>query len=325
MDSLFKQTQLQTLFEKIIANQRLAHAYLLNGASGSGKLQLANWLALRLFCQNLKDNQPCLTCGECQRILTHNHPDVIEIKPDGLSIKVDDIRLLKNEMAKSGMESSKRVFIIDQVQTLTPSAANSLLKFLEEPAANLYIILCTTNKSRVLQTITSRVQIVDMLPLTAEKKQANFADLTTNPQLLTFLAQISSDRQTAESLMTDDWLEQILGKLNNWALKMSQKQPEAFVLVQTQLMPLLNNRQKITAFLTLLNLMMQEMLHLHYQLPNQYFQNEQLATLQNWQQRLSETQLAKQLRLSLETQQKINQNISCQTTLESLTLMLLDL
>ena len=70
------------------------------------------WLALRLFCLHLQNGEPDLTCPECQRILSGNHPDVVVAKPEGRQIKVDEIRHLKDEFTKSAVEGTKKLFVI---------------------------------------------------------------------------------------------------------------------------------------------------------------------------------------------------------------------
>lgn len=80
---------------------------------------------------------PCGRCSECRRIADHGFPDVVEVAPDGASIKVDQIRFLKAEFSKSGVEGTRKIFIISDAEKMTASAANSLLKFLEEPSGDV--------------------------------------------------------------------------------------------------------------------------------------------------------------------------------------------
>ena len=83
--------QLQNSFE----HGRLAHAYLFEGDQGTGKAELALWFAKHLFCLDLQKGMPCEKCNNCLRITSKDHPDVVEIEPDGQSIKVDQIRALQ--------------------------------------------------------------------------------------------------------------------------------------------------------------------------------------------------------------------------------------
>ena len=99
--------------KKTMVQGELAHAYLFAGPSGSGKKALAQWMALRLFCEQPQAGEPDGTCSECQRILSGNHPDVVTAAPEGRQIKVDTIRRLKAEFTKSGVEGSQKLFIIE--------------------------------------------------------------------------------------------------------------------------------------------------------------------------------------------------------------------
>ncbi len=102
---------------------------------------------------------PCGKCNNCQRIQSQEHPDVVEIEPDGQSIKVDQIRRLQTEFSRSGYESRKKVFFIQEAEKMNASAANSLLKFLEEPPGDFLSDFRNGIVGRILPTIQSRCQI----------------------------------------------------------------------------------------------------------------------------------------------------------------------
>ena len=162
-----RQPFLTKYFAKLIRENKLVHAYLLSGAEGTGKIELAPWIAKGIFCLNSQNGVPCLKCSECNRIENNNHPDVVTIMPDGLSIKVEQIRYLKSEFNKSGVESDRKVFIIQDAQKMSIGAANSLLKFLEEPSGNITAFLLTSEPQKLLPTIISRCQEVEMQQLTS--------------------------------------------------------------------------------------------------------------------------------------------------------------
>lgn len=142
------------------------------GDQGTGKAELALWFAKHQFCLNLQEEMPCETCNNCLRITSKDHPDVVEIEPDGQSIKVDQIRALQSELTKSGFESAKKVVIIHQAEKMNMNSANSLLKFLEEPPANFMIILETQSLGKILPTIRSRCQIIHFQALSTERLQS---------------------------------------------------------------------------------------------------------------------------------------------------------
>ncbi|OVE62162.1 DNA polymerase III subunit delta', partial [Chryseobacterium mucoviscidosis] len=121
------------------------------GRKGTGKLDAATLLAKSFFC--LEDGaEPCESCRNCQRIESGNHPDVHVVHPDGLSIKKGQIQALQEEFSKTGLESHKKLYIISHADQMTVNAANSLLKFLEEPSSDTIAVLLTEQPQKLLDT-----------------------------------------------------------------------------------------------------------------------------------------------------------------------------
>lgn len=86
------------MLKKMINHNRIAHAYLIHGDPGTKKRAIAETLALRLFCRETETAEPCLQCRDCKRVISGNHPDLHWIKPDGLSIKKEQIEALQREL-----------------------------------------------------------------------------------------------------------------------------------------------------------------------------------------------------------------------------------
>jgi DNA polymerase III subunit delta' len=151
-------------FSRLAVNHRLAHAYLLVGPRDSGKTQTALSLAQLVNCEN-ETHQPCGQCAACRKIASGNHPDVHVIGNDEMdSIKIEDIRFLLGRAHLMAYEGKTKVFIIRNIELMTPDAANALLKTLEEPAANTLMILTTSVLEANLDTIKSRCHIVKFFP-----------------------------------------------------------------------------------------------------------------------------------------------------------------
>src|SRR5690625_2957562 len=112
--SQFSKTQ--PLASKIMVNSilknRLSHAYLIQGERGTGKKTLATLLTMTLFCEQKDGANPCNLCHSCRRIHSQNHPDVHWIEPDGASIKNEQIDYLRKEFTYSGVESTRKVYVI---------------------------------------------------------------------------------------------------------------------------------------------------------------------------------------------------------------------
>lgn len=157
---------------KAYEHKKLAHSYLFVDNNENKALATAYWLACLYNCQG--QDKPDGVCQNCRQILSSNHPDVLLVKPEGRqTIGIDQIRPLKQELAKSPIESSRRFFFIDEAQKLTLSAANALLNLLEEPIAPVVSILITDNADQILPTIRSRTQIISFTSIQTKQNKSS--------------------------------------------------------------------------------------------------------------------------------------------------------
>ncbi len=140
-----------------VQEDKVSHAYILNGERGSGKKMLANLFATTLLCEK-GGPDPCNTCHSCRQAESGNHPDIIRVtheKPN--SISVDDIRKqINNDILIKPYQGPYKVYIISEADLMTPQAQNALLKTIEEPPEYAVIFLLTENAQTLLPTITSR-------------------------------------------------------------------------------------------------------------------------------------------------------------------------
>lgn len=142
-----------------IEQDKIAHAYLFCGPRGTGKTTMARLFAKALNCSTGRGNQ-CNSCENCLAIMRGNHPDVYEIDAASNS-GVENVRNLIEQVGFAPIMGKYKIYIIDEVHSMSPSAFNALLKTLEEPPANVVFILATTEPNKVLPTILSRVQRFD--------------------------------------------------------------------------------------------------------------------------------------------------------------------
>jgi DNA polymerase-3 subunit delta' len=133
-------------------SQEMTHAWVFTGPPGSGRYSAAVAFAQALICPN----QGCGTCNECQSAATGGHPDVEVIRTEGLSIKVEEIRELLTRVAWAPSMGGWRVVVMEDADRLTESAANALLKAIEEPGTRTVWLLCAPTLHDVLPTIRSR-------------------------------------------------------------------------------------------------------------------------------------------------------------------------
>jgi len=133
-------------------SQEMTHAWVFTGPPGSGCSSAAVAFAQALICPN----NGCGTCNDCISARTHGHPDVEIIRTEGLSIKVEEVRELLTRVAWAPSMGGWRVVVMEDADRLTESAANALLKAIEEPGTRTVWLLCAPTLHDVLPTIRSR-------------------------------------------------------------------------------------------------------------------------------------------------------------------------
>ena len=151
----------------LIDSKTLPHAFLIVGESGSGKTTLATEIAAALNCERKNDALSPLPCGECnccRRIYDGNFPDLkLLSKPkDRATLGVDPMKDFREDMFLSSTESEYKIYVIDDAECMTTEAQNALLKVLEEPPANVIIMILATAGDKILTTIKSRAQHIAM-------------------------------------------------------------------------------------------------------------------------------------------------------------------
>ena len=155
-DEVISQEHITTTLKNQIKAGTPAHAYLFTGSRGTGKTTCAKLMAKAVNCLSPVDGNPCGECESCKAI-ADGCPDIIEM--DAASNNgVDDVRALRDEVMYAPTMCKYKVYIIDEVHMLSPSAFNALLKTIEEPPPHVIFILATTEIHKVPATIASRCQ-----------------------------------------------------------------------------------------------------------------------------------------------------------------------
>lgn len=147
----------------------LSHAVLIEGEKGTGRKELALWLAKAILCRD--ENRPCENCSVCRKIENGNHPDVEIYGAEGgaRSFHIESIREIKNSLWLAPNESEEKVYILLNIENMTQEAQNALLKSLEEPPAHARFILTCDNRRNLLDTIISRSTVYALEPPTREE------------------------------------------------------------------------------------------------------------------------------------------------------------
>lgn len=156
-----------------------AHAYVLESVDQVNASSALEQLAQTLLCQNNQDQYqaPCQTCHSCALFNANNHPDFLTNDQEQNSIGVDEVRQVSEFLTKTSQLSGNQVVLLHQVEKMTENASNALLKTLEEPTANSYLLLSCQNKSKLLPTILSRCQFLQLPNKTKEQLQQAYPEL----------------------------------------------------------------------------------------------------------------------------------------------------
>jgi DNA polymerase-3 subunit delta' len=160
----------QQMLGRAIAAGQVSHAYLFTGPPQIGKTTLARTCAQMLLCErpNTTAFTPCGECVACRKIRHGNHPDValVEAAEGKRLLGVEQVREAIHRASQSPSEGQWRIFILPQVELMTPSTTNALLKTLEEPPPHVVLLLTSAEPDTLLPTLLSRCQPMPLQPLT---------------------------------------------------------------------------------------------------------------------------------------------------------------
>ena len=165
---------------------RLHHAYLLTGSEEGSKIDCVEKFAASVFGEGSAST--LFGSGEFadleairQRIKRGNHPDFMKFQPVNNIIGVDEVRELPRALSYAPLETSKRIVMIKEADTLNAQAANAILKILEEPPHHTMFFLLAASAESLLETVVSRCQVIHFIPLT--QAEFNAAVVEFSPQL----------------------------------------------------------------------------------------------------------------------------------------------
>ncbi len=179
-DLIGQEAMVRTL-SNAIASGRIAHAFVLTGVRGIGKTTTARIIARALNCVGPDGNggatlEPCGVCEHCVAIADDRHMDVVEM--DAASHNgVDEIRDLTDGARYRPVKARYKIYILDEVHMLSKAAFNALLKTLEEPPPNVKFVFCTTEPTKVPDTILSRCQRFDFGTIALQQIIERLADI----------------------------------------------------------------------------------------------------------------------------------------------------
>lgn len=187
------------LLARQLATGHIAHAYLFTGPPQVGRGTLARWFAQALLCR-ADTGVPCGRCAACRKVLAGNHPDLRLLNLEGQggnrrTLGIEAIRELRSGMAERPFAGARKVYLIEDAESMTVEAANALLKTLEEPPSFVVLLLVAFSDHLLPPTIVSRCQVLPLRALNRpEVHQALVARWGTSEEQAGFLAALSLGR-----------------------------------------------------------------------------------------------------------------------------------
>lgn len=301
----------QPKFYNLIKNEfiqnKIPHAFLLVG--NNTKVPL-NYLAMSLICD---ETLACEKCNDCRKVLENKYGDIIRYDGKETSIKKGDIEYIQDTFKKSSLEGKAKIYIIENIESATKEAMNTLLKMLEEPTSGIYAIFTTNNISRVLPTILSRCQVIDIKPDSKEVIYKALIKSNIPEEAAKILTYLSASEEEAKNLY-DERFEYMQTEVINFIEDLYTKRMNLIINVQTNLLKNYKERDDIKLFLNMLVLAMKDMFHVKH--------NQNLVFSANYDffnsLQIDEDKLIKQIEIILETIYTIESNANLLMLMDSM-------
>lgn len=286
---------------------RIPHAFLLVG--NNTKVPLT-FLAMSLICD---ETLACMKCNDCRKVQEDKYGDIIKFDGKINSIKKGDIELIQDAFKKSSLEGKVKIYIIENIENATKEAMNTLLKMLEEPIEGVYAIFTAENINRVLSTIVSRCQVIDIKPDSKKIMAAQLIESEIPEEAANILSYLVSSTVQAKELY-DDRFEYMQLQVINFIEDLYTKCNNLIINTQTNLLKKYKEREDIKLFLNMLLLAMKDMFHVKHN-QNVVYSNH-IEFLKNIT--VDELILVKQIEIILETIYTIESNANIALLMDSM-------
>ena len=298
--------------------ERVAHAYIFEGSKGTGKKDVSMLFAKLYFCQNPVDVKPCNQCSNCRRIDSGNHPDLHIVEPDGLSIKKWQIQELQGEFSKTGVESNRKLYVIEHADRMTANAANSLLKFLEEPNGQTAALLLTEQIHRLLDTIISRCQTLSFKPLSANVLSNHLVEQGTSASMAKLVSHVTNNIDEAIRLSKEEWFGQAYSLVVQLYEVLQSNPADARFLIQNEWLAHFKEKDQLDQALSLLLLIYRDLIYIQIGVEENIVYLDQLDTLRQNALQISGRRVSEEIAEILESKRRLNTNMNPQLLMEQL-------
>lgn len=259
--SIHGQVRAKQMLQNGLRKDTLSHAYIFSGPVGSGRREMALALVQAIYCtENVDDG--CGGCLNCRKVIHRNHPDFYWIAPDGASLKIDQVRGLQKEFNYRSTASQPKIYVLEEADLMTTQAANSLLKFLEEPNSDVLAILITENGHALLPTIQSRAQWVPFTPRSVEEMTQLLVEEGLQQELIRPAVQLTAGIKAAKELMEENWFAEARNVVIQLSKETLANSPTALITAQ-QKVSKADWADHLHTFLDLWILWYKDLIHVH--------------------------------------------------------------
>lgn len=308
--------------QSMVQKGRIGHAYIIDGAKGTGKTKVMMFFVQLILCENPTKNVPCETCRSCKRLKSHNHLSFMEIEPDGQFIKRGQIDELIHELSKTGIEKGRKIYVLHQADQLNISAANTLLKFLEEPQSEITAILLTDKVNALLPTIRSRCQQISLAAMPAHLIKKKIIEEGITDSMASTVSRMTNQVEEAINLAK----EEHFGLARKSVLKLveanNKSVHDSLMCIQEDFGPLLKEKEQAEQAIDLLLFAYRDIVAIKASpiadcaYPDMIHLWKQIALHTTYE------QLSKQLEMILHAKQNLHKNMNRTLLMEQLMLNL---
>lgn len=250
------------IFKNAVSNNKVSQAYLIKGNDGAPTLDCAKYLAKSLIC-NERDGFACDECMDCIRFDEGNYADFMMIDGSKANIKVPDIEALQSFLSSVSLEKKgKKIYIINLLENSNKESVNALLKTLEEPNENVFAFITTQNETKLLPTIISRCQVLNLLPISKEIVQKNAIEEGVEEEDAELLSSIYSNNESIKEVAASSEYIKMKEALYTTIEEMDKSIEASLYYIQKSVLPIIKAKEDARLFIDFLSLAFKDMLKL---------------------------------------------------------------
>jgi len=297
------------------AQSKLSHAYIFEGSKDSFVEEIATYFAILL----MSDDPLNAPLGK--RIIHRTHPNVKFIETSTQTITKDDILELQHDFNQTALEAGPKIYLIFEAHKMNPYAANALLKFLEEPHAEIYGILITDDASKLLPTLISRSQVVPFLSIGKKIIEKQLIDEGVDPIKAKIAAYLFQRVDRALEFVEDEDTERLI-QLTQGLYQRLYQGGSTLVFMHQEFPDIARDGRSIEVFLELMMLYLKDLLYAKMNHEEALTFKDDLVTIEGLESQLSKNHIIMMWEKILNLKEKLAQPIHHSLAFEELILSL---